>query len=30
MQEYRDIGIAAAIAAVLLGAVGWVLVKIIF
>lgn len=30
MREYRDIGIAVVIAAMLLGAVGWVLVEIIF
>lgn len=30
MREYRDIGIAVAIAAVLLGGLGWLLVRIIF
>lgn len=30
MQEYKDIGLAVVIAAVLLGGVGWVLVEIIF
>ena len=29
MKEFRDIGIAVAIAAVLLGGVGWLLVQII-
>jgi preprotein translocase subunit Sss1 len=29
MQEYRDIGLAVAIAAVAMGAVGWLVVQII-